>query len=566
MNLSNLNISTRLRGGFGFLILLSLISVIFGVARFTALGSITDEIVNDHLVNSAASHQFDGAVREDAMITLGLFIESDPAVRAKSLERIAGNTKVIDTAMVRLQQQATTPEEKDMAVKMRRDRAAYEAGFASVVAAINAGDRDTAIKTMHNVTMPALESLLKVVKDNIAYQQNEMTEAGQEADNLAKSARILTLAIGLTVLIAGIVLALLLTRSITGPLNDAVGVAKKVAGGDLTTHIEIRSTDEAGQLMQALRDMNDSLSRTVSEVLVATDTMSTAAGEIASGNLDLSQRTESQASSLEEIASSMERLTSTVSQNADNARQANQLVVSASGVASKGGEVVGRVVSTMGSIKESSSKIVDIIGVIDSIAFQTNILALNAAVEAARAGEQGRGFAVVATEVRNLAQRSAAAAREIKMLIGDSVDKVDAGSILVDQAGQTMEEIVTSVKQVTDIMGEISAASSEQSAGIRHVSEAISLMDVTTQQNAALVEEAAAAAQSLQDQATSLSALVSIFTTAQVSTRRPTTKAPTSTARPALVKSTSRATPPVRTAEVTPKLASPAAGGDWESF
>jgi methyl-accepting chemotaxis protein len=566
MNLSNLNISTRLRGGFGFLILLSLVSVIFSVARFSSLGGVTDQIVNDHLVNSAASHQLDGAAREDALLTLSLFIESDPAVRAKSLERIAENTKLIDSAIVRLQQQAMTPEEKDMMVKMRRDRASYDASYASVVAAINTGDRDTAIKTMHNVTMPALTTLLKVVQENIAYQQHEMTEAGQEADDLAKSARTLTIGIGLAALLAGIVLALLLTRSITHPLNAAVVVAKQVAGGDLTTHIDIQSTDEAGQLMQALREMNDSLGRTVSEVRVATDTISNAAGEIASGNMDLSQRTESQASSLEEIASSMERLTSTVAQNADNARQANQLVVSASSVASKGGEVVGRVVSTMGSIKESSRKIVDIIGVIDSIAFQTNILALNAAVEAARAGEQGRGFAVVATEVRNLAQRSAAAAREIKMLIGDSVDKVDAGSILVDQAGQTMEEIVISVRQVTDIMGEISAASSEQSAGIRQVSEAISLMDETTQQNAALVEEAAAAAHSLQDQATSLSSLVSIFTTAQVSSRRPATRTAVISSQPSPIKPVSRSAP-TRRASAAPKLTSSAsAGGDWESF
>ncbi len=257
--------------------------------------------------------------------------------------------------------------------------------------------------------------------------------------------------------------------------------------------------------------MNESLHRTVAQVRQGTETIATASSQIASGNMDLSSRTEQQASSLEETASSMEELTSTVRQNADNARQANQLAVTASEVAVKGGEVVSQVVATMGSISDSSKKMADIIGVIDGIAFQTNILALNAAVKAARAGEQGRGFAVVAAEVRNLAQRSAAAAREIKALIDDSVDKVGVGGRLVEQAGQTMNEVVASIKRVYDIMGEITAASQEQSDGIEQVNQAITQMDTVTQQNAALVEEAAAAAESLQDQAANLSSLVSVF-------------------------------------------------------
>jgi methyl-accepting chemotaxis protein len=263
-----------------------------------------------------------------------------------------------------------------------------------------------------------------------------------------------------------------------------------------------------------LKDMNHSLGMTVGEVRLGIATMTLASREIAAGNSDLSSRTENQASSLEETASVMEELTGTVRQNADNARQANQLVLSASAVAAKGGQVVSQVVDTMGSIKDSSRKIVDIIGVIDGIAFQTNILALNAAVEAARAGEQGRGFAVVATEVRNLAQRSAAAAKEIKTLIGDSVEKVDAGSRLVDAAGHTMEQIVNAVKQAADIMSEIAAASQEQSVGIDEVNQAIGQMDEMTQQNAALVEQAAAAAESLQDQAQKLSQAVGVFTLA----------------------------------------------------
>ncbi|HZW22059.1 methyl-accepting chemotaxis protein, partial [Noviherbaspirillum sp.] len=322
---------------------------------------------------------------------------------------------------------------------------------------------------------------------------------------------ILLFTIGTAAIAIGGAFAWIITKSITGPLNEAVTVATRVATGDLTSRIEDRSRDEVGQLFDALRQMNTSLGEIVGNVRVGTESIGVASREIASGNADLSSRTESQASSLEETASSMEELTSTVKQNAENARQANQLVVSASDVAMRGGQVVGQVVSTMGSIKDSSRKVVDIIGVIDGIAFQTNILALNAAVEAARAGEQGRGFAVVAAEVRNLAQRSAGAAKEIKQLISDSVEKVDAGSKLVDEAGKTMDEIVTSVKHVADIMNEITAASQEQSAGIEQVNQAITQMDEMTQQNAALVEQAAAAATSMQTQASTLAQAVAVF-------------------------------------------------------
>jgi methyl-accepting chemotaxis protein len=307
------------------------------------------------------------------------------------------------------------------------------------------------------------------------------------------------------------VVAVWLANNITRPLATAVELAKRVAQGDLTARIVVESKDETGELMAALMDMNASLVRIVGEVRAGTGNIATAASQIASGNLDLSSRTEEQASSLEETASSLEELTATVKQNADNSRQANGLALSASEIAVKGGGVVSKVVDTMGAINESAKKIVDIIAVIDGIAFQTNILALNAAVEAARAGEQGRGFAVVAAEVRNLAQRSAAAAKEIKVLIGDSVEKVDAGTRLVDQAGATMHEIVDSIKRVTEIMGEITIASQEQSAGIEQVNQAISQMDQVTQQNAALVEEAAAAAESMQGQAGKLSEMVGIF-------------------------------------------------------
>ncbi len=314
----------------------------------------------------------------------------------------------------------------------------------------------------------------------------------------------------LNLIMAGL-LFLVIRQMVSRPLGNAIRAAQQIAAGDLTTSLKVQSRDEIGQLTAAMNGISQGLADVVGNVRLGTDTIAVASREIAAGNADLSSRTESQASSLEETASSMEELTSTVKQNADNARQANQLAATASTVAVKGGQVVGQVVDTMGSIKTSSHKIADIISVIDGIAFQTNILALNAAVEAARAGEQGRGFAVVASEVRNLAQRSAGAAKEIKELIDDSVAKVDRGSQLVDDAGKTMDEIVTSIRHVTDIMSEISAASQEQSLGIDQVNQAIGQMDQMTQQNAALVEQAAAAAESLQDQAATLAQAVSVF-------------------------------------------------------
>ena len=320
--------------------------------------------------------------------------------------------------------------------------------------------------------------------------------------------------IGLVGLVLTLAFGVLIARSLLTQMGGepayAVEVAGKIASGDLAARIETQAGDQSS-LLFAIKSMRDSLALIVGEVRSGTDTIATASGQIAGGNLDLSSRTEQQAGSIEETASSMEELTSAVKQNADNARQANQLAASASEVAQKGGAVVSQVVDTMGSINDSAKKIVDIIGVIDGIAFQTNILALNAAVEAARAGEQGRGFAVVASEVRNLAQRSAAAAKEIKTLIGDSVEKVDAGAKLVDQAGTTMNEIVASVRRVTDIMSEITAASQEQSSGIEEINRAIVQMDEMTQQNAALVEEAAAAAASLQEQSAGLAQVVSVF-------------------------------------------------------
>ena len=345
-------------------------------------------------------------------------------------------------------------------------------------------------------------------KEKLAQETNL---ANKDAYESGRATMLILVALsGLTGIAFGILITRGLTRQLGGEPAYAAEVAGRIADGDLRTDVQLHPGDETS-LLFAMKSMRDRLARIVTEVRQGTDAIASASGEIASGNLDLSSRTEEQASSLEETASSMEELTSTVKQNADNARQANVLAQTASSVAGQGGDVVAQVVQTMGSINDSSKKIVDIITVIDGIAFQTNILALNAAVEAARAGEQGRGFAVVAGEVRTLAQRSAAAAKEIKALIGDSVDKVEAGTRLVDQAGSTMTEVVTSIQHVTDIMAEISAASQEQTSGIEQINQAISQMDNVTQQNASLVEEAAAASEALQSQAARLAELVSVF-------------------------------------------------------
>ena len=375
----------------------------------------------------------------------------------------------------------------------------------------------------------------------------------------------------LMLLVAGALLTLAVARSVLLPVHQALRVARSVADGDLSVDVPLRGSNEIGRLMRALASMKDNLAQVVGGVRVTAEGVATASAQIAQGNNDLSQRTEQQASALEETAASMEQLSATVKQNADNARQANQLALSASAVAIQGGDVVGQVVSTMKGINDSSKKIADIISVIDSIAFQTNILALNAAVEAARAGEQGRGFAVVASEVRSLAGRSADAAREIKSLISASVERVAQGTALVDRAGATMTEVVSSIKRVTDIMGEISAASTEQSAGVSQIGEAIVQMDQATQQNAALVEQSAAAAESLTQQARHLVQAVAVF--------KLTTGEPRSASLHAVVPAAVERRGPARATNVTrPRFGGQAASNaeaaprrtgtddDWTSF
>ncbi|MFP5392455.1 MAG: methyl-accepting chemotaxis protein, partial [Gammaproteobacteria bacterium] len=352
-------------------------------------------------------------------------------------------------------------------------------------------------------------------------ERAQLDEAAAAVAQQYRNGRAMLIGLGGAAIALGVAAALLITRSITAPLADAVRVASKVADGDLTSRIETTAQDETGQLMGALSSMNAHLHNIVAEVRGGTDLISTASREIATGNMDLSARTELQASSLQQTASSMEQLTATVRQNAEHARTANQMAIEAASVASKGGAVVAQVVQTMGSINESSRHIAEIVSVIDGIAFQTNILALNAAVEAARAGEHGRGFAVVAGEVRSLAQRSATAAKEIKQLIGDSVSRVDDGARLVDEAGMTMRAVVDSIDRVTRVVAEISSASDEQSDGIEQINLAVTQMDQVTQENAALVEEAAAAAASLEEQAHRLSALVGTFNLGDGTAARP---------------------------------------------
>ncbi|HEX7641320.1 MAG TPA: methyl-accepting chemotaxis protein [Burkholderiaceae bacterium] len=413
---------------------------------------------------------------------------------------------------------------KDLFVKLKFDTAAVDEAIKShqelglkyaealkQYDVANAGSAHTVDALVKGMDRPPTQKIDGIVSYVLEQSNQMMAAADRQAQDSYKTACVLLLAAVALAAAFGVVVTLWLGKSITQPLQQAVEMAETVAAGDLRSTVASTSRDETGQLLKALGGMNNSLIRIVSEVRRSTHTISGAAREIARGNLDLSARTEDQAGSLEETASAMEQLTSTVKANAENAREASSLAVTASEVAMKGGAVVSQVVETMGSINASSKKIVDIIGVIDGIAFQTNILALNAAVEAARAGEQGRGFAVVAAEVRNLAQRSASAAREIKALIGDSVEKVDAGARLVDQAGATMSEIVASVKRVSDIISEISVASSEQTSGIEQINHAIMRMDTVTQRNAALVEEAAAAADAMQHQGTVLVDSVSVF-------------------------------------------------------
>ena len=405
------------------------------------------------------------------------------------------------------------PEERDLAreIEAARDRyyGALDKSFAADTSTPEGHDK--LLAHYEGESKASFDALFGSITHDVEFQSQGAEGAYKSSQDTYANARLAIIGLIAAAVLVGALMAFVITRSIVRPLHTAVEVAEAVAEGNLTSTVAASGVDEVSQLLRALRRMNDSLVTIVSRVRNSSDSIATGSSQIAAGNTDLSQRTEEQASNLQQTAASMEELTATVKQNADTARAATQIASGATAAATAGGRVVGQVVSTMEEISQSSRKIVDIIGVIDGIAFQTNILALNAAVEAARAGEQGRGFAVVASEVRSLAQRSAEAAKEIKSLIGASVEKVENGTHLVDEAGKSMAEIVTQVSRVNDLIGEISSASMEQSTGIGQIGGAVNQLDQVTQQNAALVEESAAAAESLKVQAAHLAQVVSVF-------------------------------------------------------
>jgi methyl-accepting chemotaxis protein len=511
MKLNDFRIGTRLSGGFIIVLALLATMMAIGIWRLSDVAAETRSMMETPLAKERLAEEWARNVAGGVRRTTAIAKSSDPSLEglfaADARDSTARNNEIAKV----FEPLVSGEEEKRLMAEVGEARKGFIATRDAVAKAKREGKPDEADRVFEKEFMPFSAQYVQRMQALLDFQRRAIDAAAKTIDAHAARARLHMAILGIAALLVGAVLTWMLTRSITHPLASAAGLADAVARGDLSQRLEVEGRDEIASLMTSLGGMNASLHQMVTQVRQSADSIQTASSEVATGNQDLSQRTEQTASNLQQAASSMEQLTGTVRQSADSARQANQLATSAAEVAARGGVAVSQVVVTMDEINASSKKIVDIIGVIDGIAFQTNILALNAAVEAARAGEQGRGFAVVASEVRSLAQRSAAAAKEIKGLIGASVEKVEGGSRLVTDAGKTMTEIVSSVQRVSDIIGEITAASAEQSEGIGQVNGSVTQLDQMTQQNAALVEQSAAAAESLKEQAGRLAEVVSTF-------------------------------------------------------
>ena len=512
MNLiSSLRIGSRLGLAFGLILCLLVAVAAVGLNSLVNADRVLTNVIEDDVKKLTLANALSEETHVVARVIRTVVLLDDAAAKPAEVAKINTARAAYDTNREALQKLPSSQAGTALLTKI--DAAASEARAVNsdIIKLAMENKDDEAIALLLSQSLPKVAAWQVLLDEFAELQKADIVAA--EAAGHETTQRTITLLGTLTVLaiLLGAGAAWFITRSITRPMEQAIDLASHIRDGDLTFVVEMTGRDETAQLLTAMRDMQASLGRVVSDVRSNAESVATASAQIAQGNQDLSQRTEQQASALEQTAATMEEMGTTVRQNADSARQADQLAQSASTVAIRGGEVVSQVVETMKGISESSRRIADIIGTIDGIAFQTNILALNAAVEAARAGEQGRGFAVVAAEVRNLAQRSAEAAKEIKGLISASTDRVEQGTALVDQAGQTMNEVVASIRRVTDIVGEISSASSEQSNGIAQVGQAVSQMDQATQQNAALVEESAAAAAALRGQAGTLVQAVERF-------------------------------------------------------
>ena len=578
MKLSNLSLAAKLWCSMACVVLLLVMTVAISGTRGADTMTQQNMVTSQRIAQISETARWAGLTETNVARLMASLVSTDPAIDALYKEQIPAGIAEMTRIRKTIEAMNLSAPSRDILAQIGEQGQAVLASSAKAQAARAAGDQAAVAKELVDTFLPAAARYSKSLQALADLQMQEMesvrVEFAEQREANLNFARGMVLLL-VVLLIAG---AYFLIKEIQKPLLDAIGVAEAIGGGDLTVHIDTSRGDEFGQMMRAITNMQQQLVRLVSDVRHGTDGLANVSEEIAAGNNDLSARTEQTAANLEETASSMQELTSNVRQSADSAKQANQLAASAAQVAQLGGAVVGEVVSTMDEINASSRKISDIISVIDGIAFQTNILALNAAVEAARAGEQGRGFAVVASEVRSLAGRSADAAKEIKLLINTSVEKVEGGAALVAQAGETMTEIVSSVQRVTDIMGEITAAASEQSDGIAQVNAAIGQLDQMTQQNAALVEQSAAAASSMKDQSHRLASVVATFkldasaapTTTRAAGPRPSLPkaAAPRKALAAPLKALPKA-PPVVTAKAVPRAAPPAKAhseDEWETF